>query len=253
MIADNIYDRYFTRIRNRMIRQNKNWLCVICGSPGSGKSYSALTMAKELCDRFDENYLVLTPEKFIEKINDRDNLQKGDIIIFDEAGVGLSSRNWQSLQNKLMGLIFQTFRHLNLGVIFTVPNLSFIDVQARKLFHTYLQTNYIDEKKKLCYIKTYDIQHNSMLDKTYYKRPTFIVNGKRFKMRLLGVGMPPKSILQPYEKMKSEFTRKLNEEALQTIMDKTKKKEKAKCPECNMSHGYWTKNGWKCRNCNKII
>lgn len=34
-----------------LIRNNRNWLCVLCGAPGTGKSYTALRLAESIDPR----------------------------------------------------------------------------------------------------------------------------------------------------------------------------------------------------------
>jgi len=216
---EDLSDNSFIRnIRYRLFKQNKNWLGIVCGDTGSGKSYSALSLADILVPRgiTIKRNVVFNAVQFLQKLTDK-SLQKGDILIFDEAGVGMSSREWYSTQNKLMGSVLQTFRNMNVGVIFTTPNLSFIDVQARKLFHNYLETANIDFKTSTATLKVYKIQHNSRLDKTYYKSPKFLVEGRIRKMTHLSLPKPKAYLIKEYEEAKTSYTESLNAEALKEL------------------------------------
>jgi len=226
---EDLNDNSFIRnIRYRLFKQNKNWLGIVCGDTGSGKSYSALSLADIIVPRgiTIKRNMVFNAVQFLEKLNDK-TLQKGDILIFDEAGVGMSSREWYSTQNKLMGSVLQTFRNLNVGVIFTTPNLSFIDVQARKLFHNYIETANIDFRKNIATLKVYKIQHNSRLDKTYYKSPRFIVDGRIRKMTHLCLPKPKQYLIKEYEEAKTAYTESLNAEALKELTGGNEKKNPA--------------------------
>lgn len=215
-----LFDKYVKRVRARMLFQNKNWLAIICGETGSGKSYSALSLAHLIGGKV---HVVFTPVEFLRLLNSQ-KLSKGDVIVFDEAGVGMSSREWYSVQNKLLGTILQTFRNMNVAVIFTTPNLSFIDVQARKLFHSYLETSYLDYEAEEAYLKAYDIQVNSRLDKLYYKLPRFQdKNGRVLTMSHLVLNKPDSKVVEYYESLKSQYTKRLNEDALSEL---TKPKER---------------------------
>jgi len=214
---------FINRIRARTRFQNKNWLAIICGETGSGKSYSALTLGKYIGGKV---FTVFTPLEFLTLLNSG-QLSKGDVIIFDEAGVGMSSREWYSVQNKLLGTILQTFRNMNVSVIFTTPNLSFIDVQARKLFHCYMETSYIDFEKEESYLKVYDIQVNSRIDKIYYKRPKFVnESGAVYTMSHLILDKPPQKLTEYYEEKKTAYTKKLNADALQELTEPKGNKKK---------------------------
>ena len=64
------------RIRKRLKKTNQNFLGVICGQTGSGKSYSALTICKEIDPSFDIDRVTFTPEQFMELLNSG-KLKKG--------------------------------------------------------------------------------------------------------------------------------------------------------------------------------
>lgn len=207
---------YADRIRYRLFFQNKNWLAVICGETGSSKSYSALRLAELI----GPVYFVFTPKEFMQLINNK-KLKRGSCIVFDEAGVGIPSRDWQSVQNKLFGAVLQTFRNMNIAVIFTTPNLSFIDVQARKLFHAFIETDYIDRKEKIAYVKPYDLQINVRLDKTYMKHPIFDspIDGSLVYMNRMGLGLPSEKLRVKYEKASAAYKKKVREDTLKTLTE----------------------------------
>ena len=227
MKEDDVYDSYVKRIYNRLNYQNKNWLAIICGETGSGKSYSALTLASEI----GKVHLVFTSLEFLSLINSS-KINKGDVIIFDEAGVGLSSREWYSIQNKLLGTILQTFRNMNVAVIFTCPNLSFVDVQARKLFHSYLETSYLDYEEEEAHLRVFDIQVNSRYDKVYFKHPRFTSsNGRVCTMAELILNKPSEEMIEYYEERKNKYTKNLNKEALTSLLNPKGKEEKKQKPD----------------------
>lgn len=205
----NLGDKFVNRIKTRLNILNKNWLSIICGETGSGKSYSALSLANFI----GPMHLVFNPVEFLSLLTSK-KIKRGHVIIFDEAGVGMSSREWYSMQNKLLGSVLQTFRNMNCAVIFTCPNLSFIDVQARKLFHNYIETSYLDYDKELSILKVYDIDVNSRLDKVYYKKPIFVdKEGHTYKMGQLTLPKPDKETVEYYEERKQAYTEKLNQRA----------------------------------------
>lgn len=201
------------------IAQNKNWLALICGETGSGKSYSALRIA-ELCDRsFSINRVVFTAEQFMNVLSSRPKLKRGNIIIWDEAGVGLPAREWYSISNKAINYVLQTFRHENLGVIFTTPSFNFIDIQARKLFHTYIETQFINYKDEYVRVKWLNLQENPRLDKIYFHYPTVSYNGKRITVKGMNLHKPSQMLINAYEKRKRMFTAELKQD-IKSIVEK---------------------------------
>lgn len=132
-------NRIFYHYIIKRIQNNKNFLAVAVGATGSGKSYGVLRMAELLDDSFSIDRIAFTPDDFMTLIKDK-GLCKGSVVVYDEAGVGMDSRSWQSVSNKMINYVLQTFRYRNLIVFFTVPDLGFIDKQARKLVHATIET-----------------------------------------------------------------------------------------------------------------
>ncbi|MDY6986413.1 MAG: zonular occludens toxin domain-containing protein [Candidatus Thermoplasmatota archaeon] len=210
-----------TYYNNRIFKQNKNWLAVVCGETGSGKSYSALKMA-EMCDpSFNVNRVIYTPEDFMSVLDTR--LKSGNIIIWDEAGVGLPAREWYSISNKAIDYVLQTFRHENLGVIFTTPSFSFIDVQARKLFHSYFETQFINYNAGYVRLKWLLIQDNPRLNKIYYHYPKHVKDGRTITISRVNIYKPSDKLIKAYEKKKKNYTRALKENTKETIASSQKK------------------------------
>ena len=55
-------------IKNRLNLFNKNWLCLICGEPGSGKSYSGLAICEKVYPDFSIENVIFTPKQFLVKL-----------------------------------------------------------------------------------------------------------------------------------------------------------------------------------------
>lgn len=199
------------RWRFRINRLNKNLLIAICGQTGSGKSYCALTVAKLICDRFNIRiHVIFTIEQFMELLQSG-KLKRGDVVIWDEAGVGIPSREWYSISNKAINYVLQTFRHLNLCVIFTMPSFDYIDKQTRLLFHVYIETQRIDYETKHVIVKIFESSFNPREGKEYMKYYWFHgVKYIRFR-----IGKPSKDMIKTYEELKMAFS--------QTLRDNVKK------------------------------
>ena len=220
----NPFEEFFKAIRSRILFQNKNWLAIITGETGSGKSYSALSMAKMISNKI---HVVFNALEFMELLNS-DKIEKGSVIIFDEAGVGMSAREWYSQQNKLLGSVLQTFRNMNLAVIFTTPDLSFIDVQARKLFHCYFETCRIDRDKNLAILKPFMISSDGRSGKTYYKFPIIYKGGYKNIIERLSFKKPDDKIIKYYEGLKTTYTTELNRKALEELRESKVNHKEAK-------------------------
>jgi hypothetical protein len=152
-------------------------------------------------------------------------LQKGSCIVWDEAGVNMSAREWHSISNKSINYIMQTFRHDNLAVIFTVPNFDFIDSQLRKLFHTCIETQHINFAKGRCVVKWHNLQYNSRTKIQYRKYPRVSIGGVSYKLSRFEIGLPTQQLIDDYEKKKRAFTNTLKKNVEANIKIREKEAE----------------------------
>ena len=151
------------------IKKNKNFLAFVGGQTGSGKSWSCLRIAQELDAEFNIGRVVFTGLELMNLINSG-KLKRGSVIVFEESGVEMNNRNWQSVVNKLLNYLLQTFRHLGFILIMNSPYMDFIDAGTRKLFHAEMQTVGINYDKGTVRLKPQLISYNSRMQKFYYKR-----------------------------------------------------------------------------------
>ena len=220
LLMPSLYTNYTTRIRNNMIKRNQNWICVIVGKTGHGKSYVGAKLAQDIDPTFidsirDEGLKsrvsVGNKDDFLAIVKKARNkeMKKGSMIIFDEAGVTISCRTWFEQNQQALMNILQSFRILNIGTIFTTPNLSFIDAQARKLIHEYLKALRINYNINRVILKPFYLDPDTMGDKIYTKYHWF----HGIKMTRLVVAKPSKDFITPYEPEKEVLLDTLIEEA----------------------------------------
>lgn len=135
--ASDTYGKIFINKIKERLNHNQNCLIAFIGQTGSGKSYSSMSLSLVLNSHFNINYIYFDIESFITDLSEK-KFKAYDCIIIDDAGLSISNRNWQSPFNKAIGLITQSFRFMQLVVIFNMPKLSFIELQVRSLIHFYL-------------------------------------------------------------------------------------------------------------------
>ncbi len=204
------------RIQRRLYVQNKNFLLACVGATGSGKSYFGLRLCSEIDPEFNIERVVFDAESLMKLLNSG-TLHKGSAILWDETGVGLSNRTWFSVSNRVINYVLQTFRQDNLMMVFTVPDISFIDNATRKLFHALVETQRIDYANNVCYVKYLEIQTNTRIGKTYYKYPRFIENGKKKTITTLRIHKPSVKLVHEYEKRKKIWRDDLGNSVLKTL------------------------------------
>lgn len=217
-----------TKWWNRLNRRNENLLLSVVGGTGIGKSYTAIFIAMKLNPkRFDvRKHVVFRAKDFMELLNNG-NLKRGDVIIWDEAGVEMGSRDWYSISNKMINYVLQTFRHKNIGVIFTVPDFNFIDSQARKLFHATVEVLYKDKAKKRCMVKVMTVEPNPYTGEIYRK----YYRWKGGALKQIWIPMIPKETRKIYEPNKKLFTATLNKDVKEKIELKEEKLKPQKTDE----------------------
>lgn len=209
---------FIQRVYDQVHKKQRNCLIVITGDTGKGKSYIAMKIAHSLDpEGFNEKTLrerlIADPKKFVDLVvNKRKELYTGACLVFDEAGTGLAAREWYSHNNKAIDYILQTFRYQKLVVIFTVPNMSFIDKHARQLFHYYLEALDVDIKRGLNIVKLFELSYNKMKPDEPYRK--YLRNGrkklKRFKFKKV-----PARLWHVYEKYAEEFKIKIGKKTLE--------------------------------------
>ena len=240
------------------ISRNKNALMVITGGTGSGKSYAALRLgekiAAEMGHKFKVDNVIFDIPKFMEQ---KKTAKPGTVFIFDEFGVTMGARDWQSGKNKVMSYVLQTFRFENYICIFTVPRLNFIDKHARELMHYWVETQSIDYKKELAKLKVYLLNVDPFSNDMYrkfvqiYDKENATVKGCPY----LKLKMPSKGLITAYEKKKTEFLNSNKAGEWSDILrgkkdDKPKpKKWAAKCDKCNYEYEALVPNPKKCPSC----
>ena len=207
-------------VQKRLWKQNKNWLSIITGQTGSGKSWSALSLAEKIDPGFDTSKVVLRPENFMEKVAEREWGQ-GDVVVFDEAGAGMSAKAHMTKKNRIIDQVLQTFRRQNIAVIFTVPSKSNVDKSVRRLLHTYIETKTIDYINERNHLKWLEMDYNQKTDKIYYKYPKRRTDsGALKKIKTVKMGKPSESLIKAYEEKRSKYQDRKNNEFLDELQEK---------------------------------
>jgi len=217
-------------IRARLWRQNKNWLAVLCGGTGSGKSWSAISLASKIDSNFSIDNVLFTPKEFIKAVNSG-RMVKGSAWVYDEGGITFGAREWMTKYNKNLSYILQSFRHMNSALIITVPSIDLIDTHFRRLAHNYLETHRIDYEKRICRIRWFFLQWNPLKGKLYQKYPRMrLPDGKIQRVDFVDVGAPDDMLIKEYEARKKQYLGQLNREIEQRLFAEEKPKRISKKP-----------------------
>lgn len=208
-------------IRNQLENQDQNYLIIVCGKTGSGKS----TWAASLCKEFDKNFkikerCVFFPKQFIELTDT--NLPKASAIMYDDAGVSVNARKWWSSVNQAVASVAMTFRTDNLLLVVTVPDFSYIDTQIRKLFDLYVELVGVNRRGKKAIGRVRYIQINRRKGEMYVKRLRVLLKGREVIVGKFKLPFLPTGEWNTYKKMRQTFSAIVKQKALSTIADAEK-------------------------------
>ena len=217
-------------IKHRVTERNKNFMAVVTGATGSGKSWGGLTLCDAIDPNFSEENIVFWAKDFLGLLTgERKQLTSGSAILWDEIQIDLNSKSHMSILNRLINSVLQTFRHKNLVVIMTTPHFGFIDKGARALIHCHMRTSRIDPQKEKCIIKPNMLHIDQLTGEITHKAPRW--NGNQITQ--INVSKPRESLVDLYEFRKNEFTSQLNARIERDILrldNKHKKPEPSESP-----------------------
>ena len=196
--GDKIPSGIVWHIYKRMYVKNENMLMSIIGAPGTGKSWSAISLCCLIDPEFDEDSVCFSADDFTQAIKDRRRA-----IILDDVGLIAGSRRFLSADNVFLGQIAQAMRFLNSMVILTAPIHNFYDLQLRKLINLLLMTKYINRQTKMVGMRAWFLTSNPFKGKDYQHRPIQRTpKGLYTTINTLGIDKPTAKVIKIYESKK---------------------------------------------------
>jgi hypothetical protein len=157
-----ILKRELAKIRHLVLHKDRDWVGVVDGDEGSGKSVLAMQICKELDPNFNANNIVYNAEDFIAIIK---KAHKGQAILLDEGYASINARASLSEVNRALVGLATEMRQKNLFVVICIPSFFDLDKyfaihRSRALFHVYFNINgdrgqfivYPKTAKKLLYL-----------------------------------------------------------------------------------------------------
>jgi len=226
---EHIHKYWLSSYAKKRIMDNQNYIILIVGPTGSGKSYTAIELARDIDPTFTAERIVFSPVDFIKLT--KSGLEPGSVILWDEVGVAVSSRDWWTIQNKMIAFILETFRRDRVILIMTTPNISFIDKKIRALIHGFAETIDKTFTGKFGFVKYFHIVVNLREGRMMYRYPRIrdkygrirVIQAKSSLSGNMKFNKPPEELTIPYEMKKVGFTENIKDEALElATMDGTK-------------------------------
>jgi len=202
----------------RMNVQSEHFMGVMVGREGWGKSHSVLTISKAVDPSFSADDVFFHPQDLL-KAFDSDQYGAGDVVVLDEAGVGMGSRSWYEKDQILLNQTLQTVRDDNMGVWFCLPRLSELDSMARGRLHAFVQIVDINRDEyaiaKWKRVKPLRDERSDIL----YPYPWVRDGGRMRRIERVRIDPPPEDLAEAYEERKAAFKDKLYQEAIAAYDD----------------------------------
>lgn len=191
-----------TKIKDGLKSRDKDYVLVVDGEEGAGKSTLAFQIGKYVDPTLNLNRVCFDAKSFKESIY---KAKKNQCIIYDEAFTGLSSRSSLSGVNRMLVSLMMQMRQKNLFVIIVLPTFFLLDkyvaiFRARTLIHVH------ESKGRRGYFKVYNRKLKRLLflkGKQTYNYSTKIFT--KFRGRFYGkFALGDEEVEKKYRKKKDE-------------------------------------------------
>jgi hypothetical protein len=173
--------KFLNKIKNMISKKDKDYVMIIDGYEGSGKSTAAQQWGKFVDPSLDLPRICMTADEFKQAIMDSKQKQ---CVIYDEAVTGMSSGDTITRIGRLLKSMMMQMRQKNLFVIVIIPSIFELNKytvlsRSRNFFHIY------ESKGKMGYFVGYNRKDTKLLYLKGKKTYTYRVKS-RFIGRFLG-------------------------------------------------------------------
>jgi len=202
--SQGIAEAYLRDIYRSVHEKKFSYLSTMTGRHRVGKSLSAISFGDLLDPTFAPNLeerVVYTPEAFswvVRQIADQGII--GGVVVWDEANLGLSSRDWYTQANKHINFTVQAFGFIRPIIFFVTQDVTFIDSQPRKLFHSFLEIDRTNNQYNT--IRPYQVNINKRTGKMFFPSPRLGLSkhgkGRIIKIKTLRLMKPPDDLTKRY-------------------------------------------------------
>lgn len=194
-------------IAYKVVNQGRNLLFLFVGDIGTGKSWGAVNFARLFDPWFDPNTkIVYEPAEFFDALDRVEH--RGEVIVWDEAGVGMPAREWNSLFNRVVSKTLQIFREATPGrivLIFATPRKFFVDKTARVMLNMEWRFRW-ERGEPHPYATPYELHYvihyktKTMEDYTVYRLPAVRYRNMLIKIKKVYMAALPPELAEVYRK-----------------------------------------------------
>ncbi len=201
-------------IKHRLFFYDEHYPMVIVGYPGVGKSSTGLALAEAVDETFDVERVAFKPSEFFEIAK---NIERGQAIMFDEAGIGLHAREWQTTTNIIFSKLTQIYRFLNVFVVFTVPDINYIDSHARNEMKAILELTHKDIHDEVVVGHWWVVKRNRAFGITNYEKLKIYDNGDPIEIDPVKLPRPSKRLWKAYKRKSETYKKNILDELYEEL------------------------------------
>lgn len=205
-------------IWDRVHRDDKNYMCIICGETGGGKSMFGLRVCELLDPEFSVDQVAFELDDFMRLVEDR-SYGEGSAILFDEVGVALDAATHYDENQLKINRILQTWREQNRILVMTAPHIHLIQKKSRGLLHGQFDMKNIDRDYYLSTAFYRGFSQDTDTGEIWKKNPRLRDpdDHRTKQFQTVSLFKPSPELVKPYNEKKVEFNDQLNEQVRKDV------------------------------------
>ena len=213
---DEITFSYLRSIYNSIHSLQFNFLGVSTGKHRVGKSITSVFFSTLLDKTFLPNFekrVVYYPDQFMNALKDIEKKKIiGGAIVWDECNVGLPAREWYDISNKSINFALQVMGYLRPIIFFVTQDMTFIDSQARKLFHAFFEIT--RPSASYNFVKPFNVEYDKKRGKIFFIYPRIVrmiegIPTSNIKLKGIKLEKPPGELISLYEYHSEPFKERI--------------------------------------------
>ena len=207
-------------VKRRLLKENRDWLGVIYGGKGDGKTWLAIKLACMIDPDFCSDQIVFSIEGLMALVNSG-KLHKGSCVIFDEAGIDANAQRYSTDEAVFLDSMFQSIRYRNVAWIWTCPDAEdlLLKIKRKRNMEFVMLPN---RTKTHAPVKIYNIIRNRAIGEEYRMLPEVEDdNGIVRTLDLLYVTPPEnQKIIKEYEEKRANIVPKMINSKYEKLLTK---------------------------------
>lgn len=207
------------KIWDRVHKEDKNYMCIVCGQTGEGKSEFGLRLCELLDPNFSKDQVAFELDEFMSLVEDR-SYDEGSAILFDEVGVALDAATHYDQDQLKINRILQTWREQNRILVMTAPHIRLIQKKSRGLLHGQFDMKTIDLEHHMSTAFYRHFSQDTDTGDVWKKNPRLRdpTDHATKQYQTVSLYKPSPDLVDPYQEKKIAFNDRLNKQVKEEVM-----------------------------------